>query len=113
MGWKGTMRSLQASSRKLELENERRRKQQTRIASIRNASDEVDQFEDYIRQITSFHTYAQEPINWKDILQKHPPEKPKSSDFITEQDAKERFALFSPNFLIKTFKKKKRFLNNF
>jgi hypothetical protein len=95
---------MEAAGKRADRENKRRRKQQTRINSINQASSEVDQFDTYIRKITSFHTHAQEPIDWKVISEDPKPQKPKRKDFSKEQEAKEKLAIFTPNFFINLFK---------
>lgn len=102
MGWKGTLRSLQAASNAAARDTERRRKQQANINAINQAAAEVNEFNEYIEKLTSFHREHREFIDWQSFINAEEPRKPKKSDFVKEKTAKERFEKYSPGFFVKT-----------
>lgn len=87
MGWKGTIRSIQATanriereSRKRERELEKRRKEIEKMETLEHAMFEVEEYENYIERVQSIHKESSQPINWTKILNEKIPKKPILND---------------------------------
>jgi hypothetical protein len=86
MGWKGTIRSINAASRKYEREAQRRRrelerqqKQLEKMQEIERAAYEVNVYENYIDLLISVHKECGDVWNWREIKSSEPPMKPEKS----------------------------------
>jgi len=102
MGWKGTLRSLQADAHSREREArrrqralERKRLQLQRMEEIERAAHETQVYENYIDVLLSLHTDCGEPWDWQAIHTAPPPAKPES---FHEQERAAKIVLdtFSP-----------------
>lgn len=83
MGWRGTVRSINATMNKIERESkkrerelEKRRQNYEKMQELERASFEVEEFDNYIERIKSIHKECSEPINWKDVINADIPDKP-------------------------------------
>lgn len=83
MGWKGTLRSLEAAARRAERdaqrrrrELERQRKQLEKMQELERAAYEVEVYENYIDLLLSVHKECNDPWNWEAIKSAAPPVKP-------------------------------------
>lgn len=120
MGWKGTIRSLQATSRRIERDAEKRRrelqKQQkayARMAELEQAEYEVDVWNNYIDVLQSVHKGCGDPVDWLSIARADAPVQPV---FFGSKEAQARQAVqnYRPGFLsrlLKIDRKKKQKLN--
>lgn len=114
MGWKGTVRSLQASARRAERnahrrqrELENRRKEFAKMEALEQAAYEVEVYENHIDLLLSMHKECAEPVKWKKILSKPEPKQPLKTGAL-EQAAQHASATYSPNFWAKLFKLESR-----
>jgi hypothetical protein len=83
MGWRGTLRSLAATSRRIEREQQRKRrdllKQQVqieRLGALQQAALEVSTYDNYLDLITSVHRDCGDTWNWRAVENAQPPVRP-------------------------------------
>lgn len=114
MGWKGTMRSLQASARRAERnahrrqrELEKRQKEFAKMEVLEQAAYEVEVYENHIDILLSMHKECAEPVRWKKILSKPEPQQPLKTGAL-EQAALHASATYRPNFWARLFKLESR-----
>jgi hypothetical protein len=112
MGWKGTMRSVTASVRRMEKEAQRRHKQDIKEQISSDATEAVTNWETYLDELLSVHTDLADRIDWQSMLSKPKPNypetisqnqdqatnaiktfKPKMFSFLTGSTAKRKAAL--------------------
>jgi len=109
MGWRGTVRSLNAIARDMERESRRRqrelereRKEYEKMAALEQAKFEVDEFENYLDRITSLHKDVSSRIDWNAILAESAPREPVlGNELLTKAEAQLLF--YKPSFFRKTF----------
>ncbi|WP_415999621.1 hypothetical protein [Citrobacter portucalensis] len=121
MGWKGTVRSLQAASRRMERDAEKRRrelqKQQkayARMAELEQAEYEVDVWNNYIDVLQSIHKGCGDSIDWLGIDPADAPAQPIFSG-NREEKARQLLQSYKPGYLsrlLKIDRKKKQKLND-
>ncbi|MEH6526537.1 MAG: hypothetical protein V7723_10740 [Sneathiella sp.] len=77
MGWKGTIRSLEAAANRADRNAERKRKQNQKLQALANDAASVKAFEEYLNQITGLHRHvsSQNTYNWR-TKDPRVPEKP-------------------------------------
>ena len=87
MGWKGTLRSLEADARRREREARRRQRELERqhaqvekMQEMERAAYEVQVYENYIDVLLSVHKDCAQPWDWEEIYSAPPPTKPHRSD---------------------------------
>ncbi len=104
MGWKGTIRSINASSNRANRESVRRQReaQRRRLSSAKQemrqkAEELVEEHNNYINFLTSFHKEISEPIDWNEIEKCEEPSKPELSN-ENETRARSKYENFKPNF---------------
>lgn len=85
MGWKGTIRSIQATSRKIERDSNRRQKELERerkniekLNALEQANYEVNVYNNYVEVIQSVHKEWGNRIDWEGILNADEPAKPEN-----------------------------------
>lgn len=120
MGWKGTVRSLQAASRRIERDAEKRRrelqKQQkayARMADQEQAEYEVDVWNNYIDVLQSVHKECGDVVDWSTMAQADAPLQPVYFGRREEQ-ARQSAQNYHPGFLsrlLRIDRKKKRKLD--
>ena len=83
MGWRGTLRSINAAASRYDREQkrkqrelERQRKQYEKMQALEKAYFEVQEFENYIDVLNSIHKECDEEWKWEDISQIPLPEEP-------------------------------------
>ena len=76
MGWRGTLRSVNAAINAAERDAQRRRKAAEKAQMIADAEDAVSAWEQHIEDITSIHVGEAERMDWHEIANKPAPEKP-------------------------------------
>jgi len=110
MGWKGTVRSLQASARRSERnahrrqrELEKRQKEYAKMEALEQAAYEVEVYENHIDVLLSMHKECAEPVKWKRLLSNPEPRQPLKSNTL-EQEATHAAATHHPNFWARLFK---------
>lgn len=102
MGWKGTLRSIQAAQRRAEREAQRRRrelerqrKQLGKMQELERAAFEFQEHENYIALLLSVHKESSEVWDWEAIYSSEPPAKPTQSH-DHEKSAWAKYAGFKP-----------------
>ena len=107
MGWRGTLRSINALLREAERDARRRAGQQLRAERERLAQLErqhavaaVQEYESYVNRITSVHKTASTPVDWARLAQSRPP-KPPERTRKHEDAARSAIAAFRPSMLDK------------
>lgn len=107
MGWKGTLRSIAATHRRIERESKRRqrelerqRKQIARMQELEQAAYDVQVYENYIEVLTSVHKDCGEGWDWAKIQASAPPEKPVRQG-IFEKRAQNRLDAYRPSVMDK------------
>lgn len=87
MGWKGTLRSINATikaaerdAKRRQRELERKRKEFERATELQQAAYEVEVFENYTERLISIHKEYSREIDWEKIAASHPPKKPSNSN---------------------------------
>lgn len=102
MGWKGTLRKMQAASRRAERQAEKSRKIAQKRQELESAQYEVEEYESRIEAIKSVHKDCGEEWDWESIRGSLPPF---NSGEIgpNEKKAKDTLANYKPAFLDKVF----------
>lgn len=105
MGWKGTVRSLQAAGRQAQREaaarqreRERQQKQLAKMAELERAGVEVELFEEYVSRLVTIHATEVEEVDWAAIAEAEQPATPERTD-TKEKAAKVALASFKPRLL--------------
>lgn len=89
MGWKGTMRSVAATARRMEKEAERRHKQTLKEQATADAAEAVDSWERYVDDLLTVHTNVADRIDWQRLVEVPKPKEPvKLSQHRDEAQAK-------------------------
>ncbi|MDF7669981.1 hypothetical protein PT276_01965 [Orbaceae bacterium ESL0721] len=111
MGWKGTLRSWEASINRMERERERaerevikEQKLQQKLNELLTAQEEVNNYQDYIEEIKSIHKDTFNNINWSQVLNKAAPIQPIKLS-TNEKIAQDRYDNFRPSLFQKLFKR--------
>lgn len=97
MGWRGTLRAMEAASRRANREAERRWKAEQKAQLIADAEDAVSEWREHLHDIVSLHTDPADYVNWHEIEDRPEPMAP------TRRSAKEDAAIalleqFRPRF---------------
>ena len=110
MGWKGTLRSMQAASRKADRNAQRRQRElQTRqkeyakMEALEQAAYEVEVYENLIDVLLSVHKECGEEIDWQSFVDRAEPVKPAFAD-TSETHAKAQEQTYKPGFFARLFK---------
>ncbi|ABE52642.1 hypothetical protein [Methanococcoides burtonii] len=111
MGWKGTLRSINAAHRKYEREAQRRQrelerqqKQLEKMQEIERAAYEVNVYENYIDLLLSVHKECGDLWDWRIIQSSEPPIKPTKSH-KNEELAQTKLDKFRSGFFDKILKR--------
>lgn len=111
MGWKGTLRSINAAAKRADRHAKRRQREllknqiaYEKMQELEKAAYEVDVFENYIDVIQSIHKDCGDSVDWLKISTSQEPAKPLIiSD--NEHQAIARLNSFAPSFIDKLFGK--------
>lgn len=111
MGWKGTLPSWEAASKRRDREIERQERLQVKaekelekLNDLLDAQEEVQKYEDYIQKVQSIHKSTLYSINWQEVLNSAPPEKPVKL-VENQHKAEENYNNYRPSLFHKLFKK--------
>lgn len=97
MGWKGTIRSINAAAKKAE----KYQRQVEKENRIRDAHTAVDKFNNYLDDVVSFHKFCfSEKVSWEKLRDLSAPLEPKN-EHDNERLARYKFENYTPNFFIK------------
>lgn len=77
MGWRGTLRSLEAASRATERENQRRRKIALKAQVVASAAEAVATWEQYVDSLIHVRSDAVQTIDWREVASEPRPLEPK------------------------------------
>lgn len=110
MGWKGTLRSMQASARKSERNSQRRQRdlqkrevQFAKMEALEQAKYEVEVYENQIEVLLSVHKECGEDIDWESFINRAEPAQPQRND-SAEAAAKGLQQSYKPGFFARLFK---------
>lgn len=73
MGWKGTVRSVSAAMRRAERDSQRRYKLQQKENEKADSAAAVEEWQQFIREVTSLHSSHAERIDWEEIATRPKP----------------------------------------
>ncbi|RKS86888.1 hypothetical protein DES39_0092 [Orbus hercynius] len=122
MGWKGTIRSLNASIKRSEREAQKNRNANIRLQqkqekefkqmqlaierqlAFNNAADEVKEFENHLNALITLHVKTSKYIDWLELSISSKPNPPIMS-YENKNIAVNAYETFSPNFFQKLFKR--------
>lgn len=76
MGWKGIIRSANASLRAANREAERAHKLRVKQENMADAAEAVEDWQEYLNKLVSLHINLATPIDWKSLASKSAPKKP-------------------------------------
>ena len=114
MGWKGTLRTIQASNRRYEREAlrrqrelERQRKQLEKMQEMERAAYEVQVYENHIDVLSSIHKDCGNTWKWEVIQSANPPNRPIISN-TNEKLARSNFEAYKPGLMDKMLKRVER-----
>src|SRR5262245_6494746 len=109
MGWKGTIRSLEAASRRAAREQERHRKRliaQQKLAdkmdALAQAKHEVELHESLVESLLTVHSQCSERVDWAALAKTPAPLKPQPQS-MHEDKAAAALNTFSPSLLDRLF----------
>lgn len=109
MGWRGTIRAIEAASRRVQREQERERKrliilqrQTEKMNELERAQNEVALHESHIASLLSVHKQCSESVNWNGLLTQAEPRAPQPL-FTHESVAETALREFSPSILDRIF----------
>ncbi len=111
MGWRGTIRTLNAIARESERNARRRQralersqKDSYRMAEAQRAENLIEDYNDKLEQITGVHKECGERVNWQKIAYADAPEKPVYDD-ILKQKALYSWQNYKPGIFDRIFKR--------
>lgn len=114
MGWKGTLRSMEAASRRAERnahrrqrELERRMKEFSKMEAREQAAYEVSVYENQIEVLTSMHKEFSEAIDWAAYAERSAPIAPSPDNSLEHQALLEQ-ERYQPRFWTRLFRLEKR-----
>lgn len=116
-GWKGTLRSMQAASRRAERDSQRRqrelekrRKEFAKMEALEQAAYEVEVYDNHIEVLLSVHRESAERIDWAACAERIEPLCPVMQP-VNEIAAKAKLESYQPSIFARLLKLQKRQLN--
>lgn len=114
MGWRGTIRTIRATSRAIERDAKRRQKELVKqqkmyekMQELEQAAYEVEVYENHIEIIQSMHKECNSQIDWNEISNSQQPQKP-SNENKKEKEAKLIYDNYKPNIFDLIFRRTKK-----
>jgi hypothetical protein len=111
MGWKGTLRSMQAAARQIERDAQRRRrelekqrKQLEKMHELERAAYQVEVYENQIDVLLSVHKECSALLDWRAMSRAAPPVEPEMMH-LHEESARGSLDTFEPGVFDKLFKR--------
>ncbi|MGY3571998.1 hypothetical protein [Vibrio paucivorans] len=111
MGWKGTVRSINAAAKradrnakKRQHEIEKKQKKYEKMQALEQAAYEVEIFENYIEVVQSMHKDCGDEIDWHQVALSDEPTKPEFSNMLENEASKLKDA-YKPSLIDKLFKR--------
>ena len=103
MGWKATLRAMEADKRRQERESQKRQreleqraKEQAKLSAIEQARLEVETFENQLDGHVSIHKEQSEVLDWEEFAASLPPPAPQRKSYH-ELKTKQRVMVLLPN----------------
>jgi hypothetical protein len=103
MGWKATLRAMEADKRRQERESQKRQreleqraKEQAKLSAIEQARLEVETFENQLDGLVSIHKEQSEVLDWEEFATSLPPPAPQRKSYH-ELKTKQRVMVLLPN----------------
>jgi hypothetical protein len=103
MGWKATLRAMEAANRRQQRESQRRlreleqrAKEQAKLSAIEQARLEVETFENHLDGLLSIHKEQSEIIDWEEFAASLPPPDPQRKSYY-ELRTKQHLLVLPPN----------------
>lgn len=103
MGWKATLRAMEAAERRRQRESQRyqreldkRAVEQAKLSSIEQARLEVERFENQLDSLLSIHKEQSEALDWEEFASSLPPPPPKRKSYH-ELETRQRLMVLLPN----------------
>ena len=103
MGWKATLRAMEADKRRQERESQKRQreleqraKEQAKLSAIEQARLEVETFENHLDGLVSIHKEQSEVLDWEEFAASLPPPAPQRKSYH-ELKTKQRVMVLLPN----------------
>jgi hypothetical protein len=93
MGYKGTLRDIQAAQRRQERESERRAKEQAKLSAIEQARLEVEDHERHLATLASLHKVPPDIWDWAALAAALPPRRPYHSSYHELRQRQRAFVL--------------------
>ncbi|WP_428482376.1 hypothetical protein [Pyruvatibacter mobilis] len=100
MGWRGTLRSVNATLNQIERENKRRQKERDKYLAIEEAAVAVREFEDHLDWLTQIHQAKQKPLDWQQLSRELEPIAPVRQN-SRETSARQVLEEWKPNWFHK------------
>ena len=101
MGWKATVRAMEAAQRRQQRESQRRQreleqraKEQAKLSAIEQARLEVETFENRLDGLLSIHKEQSEVLDWEEFATSLPPPPPQRKSYY-ELQIKQRVMVWS------------------
>lgn len=114
MGWRGTLRSLNAlqrasveKSHRRERAELRRLQNEEKARDLQHARTMAEKHEEYLKTLVSYHLFAPNVINWNAIVQARMPNKP---SFLKTKEVQARCARddFKPGFFVRLLRQERK-----
>lgn len=99
MGWRGTLRSLEAASRRAARDAERRHKAHLRELELIEAEETVLAYEEYLEKITTLHCDLEADVDWEELENADEPLAP-TIDLSQFETANQNADNYKPNILV-------------
>ena len=103
MGWKATVRTIEAAQRRQQRESQKQRREleqraneQAKLSAIEQARREVANFEKHLDGLISIHKEQSEVLDWEEFAASLPPPAPQKRSFY-ELKTKQRVMVLLPN----------------
>ncbi len=88
MGWKATIRAMEAAQRRQQRESQRRQreleqlaKEQAKLSAIEQARLEVERFDNQLDDLLSIHKEQSEAVDWEEFASSLPPPAPQRKSY--------------------------------
>lgn len=114
MGWRATIRAIEAAERRAQREEQRRfrelqrlSKEHAKLTALEQARLEVDTYENQLEVLLSIHKEQGEEWDWLAVSQSAPPPEPVRTN-RHEADVEARQVLYVPGFFARLFGKAKK-----
>src|SRR5262245_32082738 len=119
MGWRGTLRAIEAAERRAQRdaqrrhkELQRRAKERAKLSALEQARLEVETYENQLEILLSIHKEQGQEWKWQEVSNTPPPTEPSRAN-RHESEVEARKAAYNPGFFDKLFGKAKKQMGTF